>query len=65
MGTKIDLFGTTKLTLAAHAQFNELVAGQLAASDLEALHLTLLPPTITLDGARATTRTGGETAAAI
>ena len=29
------------------------------------VHLTLLPPTITLDAATATTRTGGETAAAI
>ena len=44
MGTKINMFGTTKLTLAAHAQFNELVAGQIAASDLEALHLTVLAP---------------------
>ena len=44
MATKIETFGTTKLTLAAHAQFNELVAGQIAASDLEALHLTVLAP---------------------
>ena len=44
MVTKIDMFGATKLTLAAHAQFNELVAGQIAASYLEALHLTVLAP---------------------
>ena len=44
MATKINSFGITKLTLAAHAQFHMLISTLITGSDLEALHLTTLAP---------------------
>lgn len=44
MKTKIASFGTTKLTLAAHAQFNELINIEVGNSDPIKLHLETLAP---------------------